>query len=113
VNIFVEVSLKPSDILCPDSSRPPSPGQHATVREEHGASLGGYTVRGIKSNFWLMILHYNSADLWVVIIKTFMRLFYFAMVISMGVWQWVTMDSLKYHSGLPYPTLLRPVSRPP
>jgi hypothetical protein len=32
---------------------------------------------------------------------------------SMGVWQGVAMDSLKFHLGLPCPTLLRPVGRPP
>jgi hypothetical protein len=31
----------------------------------------------------------------------------------MGVWQGVAMDSLKFHLGLPCPTLLRPVGGPP
>jgi hypothetical protein len=31
---------------------------------------------------------------------------------SMGVWQGVTMESLKFHPGLPCPTLLRPVDGP-
>jgi hypothetical protein len=32
---------------------------------------------------------------------------------SMGVWQGVAKDSLKYSPGLPCPTLLHPVSEPP
>jgi hypothetical protein len=32
---------------------------------------------------------------------------------SMGVWQGVAMDSLKFHSGLPCPPLLRPAGEPP
>jgi hypothetical protein len=32
---------------------------------------------------------------------------------AMGVWQGVAMDSLKFHLGPPYPTLLRPAVRPP
>jgi hypothetical protein len=31
----------------------------------------------------------------------------------MSVWQGMTMDSLKFHLGLPYPSLLRPAGRPP
>jgi hypothetical protein len=31
----------------------------------------------------------------------------------MGVWQGVSMDSLKYHSSSPCPTLLRPAGGPP
>jgi hypothetical protein len=34
-------------------------------------------------------------------------------VTRMGVWQGVTMDSLKFHSGLPNPTLLRTEGWPP
>jgi hypothetical protein len=34
-------------------------------------------------------------------------------VVPRGVWQGVAMDSLKYRAGLPCPTLLRPVGRPP
>jgi hypothetical protein len=30
----------------------------------------------------------------------------------MGVWQRVAMDSLKFHPGLPCPTLLRPAGGP-
>jgi hypothetical protein len=32
---------------------------------------------------------------------------------AMGVWQGVAMDSLKFHLGLPCPTLLCPAGRPP
>jgi len=31
----------------------------------------------------------------------------------MGIWHGVAMDSLKFHLGLPWPTLLHPVGRPP
>jgi hypothetical protein len=34
-------------------------------------------------------------------------------VYSMGVWQGVAMDSLKFYLGLPCPTLLRPANGPP
>jgi hypothetical protein len=34
-------------------------------------------------------------------------------VATMGVWQGVAMDSLKYHMGPPWPTLLHPTVRPP
>jgi len=34
-------------------------------------------------------------------------------ITTMGVWQGVTMDSLKYHLGPPCPTLLRTAGRPP
>jgi hypothetical protein len=30
-----------------------------------------------------------------------------------GLWQWVAMDSLKFHPGPPCPTFLRPVGGPP
>jgi hypothetical protein len=30
----------------------------------------------------------------------------------MGVWQWVAMESLKFHLGAPCPTLLRPAGGP-
>jgi hypothetical protein len=33
--------------------------------------------------------------------------------LHIGVWQGVAMDSLKFHLGLPRPTLLRPADRPP
>jgi hypothetical protein len=32
---------------------------------------------------------------------------------SVGVWQRVAIDSLKFHLGLPCPSLLRPVGGPP
>jgi hypothetical protein len=35
------------------------------------------------------------------------------LLLVMGVWQGVGMDSLKFHSGLPCPTLLRPAGRQP
>jgi hypothetical protein len=37
---------------------------------------------------------------------------YFSLLLLMGVWQGVAMDSLKFHMGLPCPTLLRPVGKP-
>jgi hypothetical protein len=33
--------------------------------------------------------------------------------LAMGVWQVAAMDSLKFHPGLPCPTLLCPVGEPP
>jgi hypothetical protein len=35
------------------------------------------------------------------------------LVLAMGVWPGVAMDSLKFHLGPPCPTLLRPAGRPP
>jgi hypothetical protein len=35
------------------------------------------------------------------------------LILILGVWQGVTMDSLKFHLGLPRPTLLRPADGPP